>query len=241
MPSASRAASDLVADEGFLDAEHVVDGLDHGDLVGSEPSEGLGHLDADDTAAEDEQTARDLLGLGDVTVVPRDGVGEAVDRRVRGPGADADHHTLGRLQPGHAAVLGDHLDQLLAHQAPVATVQFDPRALEPVDLALVVPVGRERVAVAQHLLDVYLAGDRGRGGGHAAGGGEHLGGAQERLGRHAAPVAALTADQVGFDDGSGQAALVGRVGVLATSRRVRRFHAVVVRLANAGICPYIVR
>ena len=78
--------------------------------------------------------------------------------------------------------------------------------LEPADLAVVVPVGGERVAPAEHGAAVDLAGDRLARALDRLCRSQRLAAAQECLARHAGPVRAVAADELVLDDGAGQSA-----------------------------------
>jgi hypothetical protein len=63
--------TDLLACKRFLVGEQPVERLDDRDLVATQALERLGHLGADGATAEHEEPPGELLGRGDVTVVPR--------------------------------------------------------------------------------------------------------------------------------------------------------------------------
>ena len=79
-PLVGERRAHLVAGERLLAREQAGPALDDDDLLATEPLEALGHLGADRAAAEHEQPARQLLGRGDASVVPRVHVREAGDR-----------------------------------------------------------------------------------------------------------------------------------------------------------------
>ena len=80
MPSASSAARTSSPAKGSSRARSRSMASTHGHLVAAEATDGLGHLDADRAAAEHEQAAGDVLGGGDVAVVPGAGLGQPGDR-----------------------------------------------------------------------------------------------------------------------------------------------------------------
>jgi hypothetical protein len=69
------------------------------------------------------------------------------------------------------------------------------------------PVRRHVVAPRERGRGVKLAGHGLSGAGGAPRGGQHVARADERLGRHAAPVGALPADQLPLDQGDAQPAV----------------------------------
>jgi hypothetical protein len=89
----------------------------------------------------------------------------------------------------------------LAVQPAVAADQRHTPALQPRDLPGVVETADELVAASQDRLHVELAGNRLRCPGNAARFGQRLSRAQQRLGRHARVVRALTPDQLCLHNG----------------------------------------
>src|SRR5262249_8941648 len=71
----------------------------------------------------------------------------------------------------------------------------------------VVPAGGHVVPPGERLLDIDLSSDGLAGPGRLASLGDHLAGAEQRLRRHARPVAALAGDQLALADCDPQAAL----------------------------------
>ena len=224
----------------LLVVEEAFQALDDRHLSGTESTHRLCHLDTDHPAPEHEQPVRDRLHLGDVAVVPRRDVPEPVDRRHRGPGPDGNDHAGRGSQRQHRAVALFHLDRPFTRQPPVAADEVHTNVVEPLDLRGVVEVADERIPVRKDPGDVHVAGDRRRGGRDAVGMREHLGRTQQRLGRHAAPVAALAPDEFLLDDDGREPAL-GRVVGRVLARRASADHDHVVGLfAHHGVLRSVV-
>ena len=87
--------AERLAERRRLACEHVLGALDERNLA-AEPAHGLGHLDADRAAAEDEQPPRDRLHAGRLAVGP-DAVelAQPRDRRDDRVGAGRHHDVLG--------------------------------------------------------------------------------------------------------------------------------------------------
>ncbi len=170
------------------------------------------HLDAHDAAAEHEQAAGGARGARRLAARPRMGVGEAVDGRQRRCAAGAhDHRVPGPQARARPVVAGD-LDLADAGQPPGAPGERDADPVEPAELALVAPARRERVAPPEHGGGVELAGHGLAGALDGARGVERLDRPQQRLARHARPVRALAAHQLGLHHDDAQPTADGVVG-----------------------------
>ena len=191
----------LVSRERLFASEQSRPAFDDDHLLAPEPLEALRHLRADSTAAEHEQSARQLLGRRDVAVVPRVDVCEPGNRRDQRSGARRDDHRLRCLERVRRAVAGGDLHHPLAVQAALAPVERDVLVVEPLLLTIVGPVVRHVVALRERGGGIDLARDRLGGTGHPAGRGEHVTRADQRLRRDAAPVRALPTDELLLDEG----------------------------------------
>jgi hypothetical protein len=130
-------------------------------------------------------------------------------------------------QPGRLALNIGDLHRARAAQAAPPANEVDTGLLEPADLPVVLPSGREAVASPEDRVHVERGGDRLPGARQLLGGMQCGGAAQQRLGRHAGPVGALAADEFVFDDGDAEAALYGPVGdVLAGGSRADHDHVI---------------
>lgn len=92
----------------------------------------------------------------------------------------------------------------------MAAVEVGSDAVQPGELAVVLPVGGEPVAVGEHRGGVEGALHRLGETGYAAGVGAGDGRAKEGLAGHARPVRALAADQLELHDRGGEAAARAR-------------------------------
>src|SRR5262249_33430104 len=106
------------------------------------------------------------------------------------------------------------LDDPSSDQATAAAQEVDALAVKPRDLTVVVPSAGHVVALGERSGDIERSGDRLGGAGYPAGGGEDVTGPDERLGRDATPVRALSPDQLSLDDGDRQT----RVGTASRGR-----------------------
>jgi hypothetical protein len=180
----------------------AVHALDDRDL-GAHPRDGLAELDADGTGAEDQQPAGHLPQAGRLAVGP-DAV-ELAETRDRGDDrvrAGRDHDVAGEV----GVVADDHASG--AVEASRAAHDRDPRAVRPRRLAGIVVVADHEVAPRERGSGVHDAAVDGLCGARRLPRGlQRLARAHERLGRDAAPVGALPAEQLALDDRDAQAAL----------------------------------
>ena len=161
----------------------------------------LRQLHADDAAAEHEQLAGDLVGRRRLAVRPRLRLGEPGDRRQQRARAGRDDHRLARLVHDRLAVRAADLHPPLAGQPRLPAQQRHAALLQPRQLRGVVELVDHLVAAAQHARRVEPARGRVvRHARHARDLVEQLARAQQRLRRHARPVAALAADQLALDE-----------------------------------------
>ena len=122
--------------------------------LGAEAPEELRELDADRTAAEDDEARRDLARPDRVAVRPVLDVLEAVERRHGRPGARGDDEVV-VLELSVA-----DRDDSGARDARVPAHELGTLILEPPGVpGVVAPVG-DLVAPPEHALDVDLTGDR---------------------------------------------------------------------------------
>ena len=149
-------------------------------------------------------------------------VPQPVDRRDGGRRAGAHRHGVPGGEPRLGAVGGGDDDGALAVEPAGAADQVDAGAVDPLHLAVVVPVRGEAVAPGQRRRDVLLAGDRLLRPVDRPRLGERLGAAQQRLARHARPVGALAADELVLDEDGGQPAADGDVGDVLPGRPAHR-------------------
>ena len=175
---------------------------------GAQPGEGLGEFGAGDAAAQDRQPVRDLARGGRLPRGPVVHVGQALRwaapwARTRWPRTTA----CRAVSCVAVAVQSGDFDLPGVRDPAVAADQLDPGVLDPLDLAVILPVGREVVAAFQDGGCVQGPGDGLCGAGDGLGAVEGGAGTQQRLGRHAGPVGAFAAHQFGFDQHRGQAAL----------------------------------
>jgi hypothetical protein len=126
-----------------------------------------------------------------------------------------------------APVVARHLELPGPGEARSTPHEGDPGALEPLDLARVVPVGGEGGAPRQDRSAVDLAGHGLGRAGDRARRREHGARAQERLGRHARPVRALAADELLLDDDDAQPGAARAVGDVLPDRTRADDHDVV--------------
>ena len=169
--------------------------------LGAEARVGGGHLGRDDAAADHGERGRDRLRAGRIAAGPRLDLAQTRDvgqqRRRSGRHRDG----VPRDELGHRAVLGRHPHALDARELGVPADQVDAglrRASCTCDA--VVPVVGDAIAATQHAGDVDVAGDRLLRAVDVARRAQRRRAAQQPLGRHARPVRALAADQLGLDD-----------------------------------------
>ena len=193
---AAQHFAERLAQRGRFMGEQVRGPLDQSHLT-TQAAHGLGHLDPDRPTTQYQEAPGHRLHAGDLSVGP-DAFqpGQARDRghdRIRAGGHD---DVPGGV--GHAV----HFDDTRSGQSARAAQQIDSLVRQPALLAGIGVVRDHEVAVGQCCLDVHL----GAGGGLACLLGR-LPGAQQRLGRDARPVGALTAGQLTLDDGHPQPAI----------------------------------
>ena len=207
MPSRRRTSPSASPSGAGSRGEHVRGALDERDLA-AEAAHGLRHLDADRSAAEDEQPARDRLHAGRLAVGPDAlELAQARDRRDDRVGAAGEHDVLGGV--AHAV----DLDDAGPGEPAAAAQQGDPFVGQPALLAGVGVVGDHEVAPGERRLDVDLGGRR-----RVARAVHRLARAQQRLGRDARPVGALAADQLALDERDAQPALGQRARAVLAGR-----------------------
>ena len=199
--------AERVAQRRGLAGQDVPGALDQGHLP-AEAAHGLRHLGPDGSAAEYQQPPRDGLHAGHLAVGP-DAVELAQAR-------DGRHHRIGA--GGHDHVPGGVTHAVDLHHAwpgqPAGPAQqVDALARQPALLPGIGIVRDHEVAIGERRLDVDL-----RVGRRVARGLHRLTGAQQRLGRDARPVGALTPDQLALDQGDPQAALGQRPGAVLAGR-----------------------
>ena len=174
---------------------------------GAQPGEGLGEFGAGDAAAQDRQPVRDLARGGRLPGGPVVHVRQAFDGRHRGRGPGGQHDGVPCRECVAVAVQSRDFDLPGVRDPAVAADELDSGVLDPLDLAVILPVGREVVAAFQDSGCVQSAGDGLCGAGHGLGAVQGGAGAQQRLGGHAGPVGTLAAHQFGLDQHRGQPAL----------------------------------
>ena len=208
-----------------LAGEDVFGSLDQGDLP-AEAAHGLGHLGADGSAAENQQAARDGLHAGHLAVGP-DAIelAQARDGRHDRIGAGGHDHMPGGVT--HAV----DLHHARPGEPPGPAQQVDALARQPALLPGIGIVGDHEVAPGESRLDVDL-----RAGRRIARVLHRLAGAQQRLGRDARIVGALTPDQLALDQGDPQAALGQRPGAVLTRRAAAHDDNVVVGVHVLAPC-----
>ena len=143
-------------------------------------------------------TSRRGAALGARRLAARPGTrrGEPGNRRDRGAGAGRDHDRVARAQldgrpcrcAGPRPVRRADDDAALTREPAVPAHEIDVGVVEPAHLAVVLPVGGERVATGEDGGGVERAGDGLTRAVDGARVGERLRRAQERLARHAGPV-----------------------------------------------------
>ena len=217
----------FLAGERLLPREQPLRALEDHHLLAAQALEGLRHLGADGTAAQHEQPSGELLRAGDHPVVPRAGLAQARDRRDQRAGAGGQHDRPGRAEPPGGAVGGLDLDGPFPGQPAGAADQVDAFALQPGQLPIVSPVRGHVVALGEGGRGVELAGDRLGGARRTSRRGQHVTRPDERLGGDAAPVGALTTDQLPLDDGNGEAAVGQAAGRVFAGRARADYHHVI--------------
>ena len=167
-----------------------------------ELAERLRHLDADRTAADDDE----MLGqpgeiedglVGEVTCLREPG-----NRRDQGPRAGGEHEAPG------ADALPVHFDRAPAHEPRRALDHRRAQPFEPLDRIVGRDGGDRRVDVLRDRCEIDAGAvevdAQGRRPGRQ---GRGAGGCEQRLRRHAAPVQALAAHLALFDEDGGRAHL----------------------------------
>ena len=216
-----------VAELPRLAGEDVVHALDHRDL-GTETAQGLRGLHAHGAAAEHEQAPGDLGHRRGLAVGPHAvelaQPGHRRDDRLRAGGHDD-------VAGGQAAVAHD--DRTWTVEAAVAADELDAVLLEPWERARVVVARDHVIAPGERRTGVERPGDRFARAGDRAGGGERLPGPQQGLGRDAAPVGALPADELALDERDPQAAVGQRARADLAGRPAAEDDGVDVRAPHA--------
>jgi hypothetical protein len=180
--------------ERLLVRDQPIAALDQRDLR-PERRERVGHLDADDAAAEDEEAPGHGLRRRDLAVGPRLGIAQAVDRRDQRIAAGRHDDRALRDQ----LVIADR-DPALAGDAPGAAHDRDVAVAEPRKHPAVVEVVDHLVAATQHGPHIEVAADRLRGAGDPPRLVDDVGRAQQGLRGHAGVERALAADQMALDE-----------------------------------------
>ncbi len=218
---------------GLLHREQSVAALDDRDLH-AEAGHDLGKLKADGAAAEDQQRARQGLGLDGLAVRPIRRAGKPVDRRDDRGRARGDDDAPAR----HPLLLVD-LDPARPGDRRAAAHEVAALAGEAIDGDLVVPgVGGLLADPAGDRRPVGL--DLGRAGepGDAARLGERVAGADHHLGRDASPVGTLAADQGVLDADDAQAGLREPArDLFATDAQADDHHIHLLRFAHGTSFP----
>ena len=228
----------LVARERFEGAHQPLAAGDDRHFTCAESLPRLGHLHAHDAATQHEQPLGHRLGAGGVAAVPDPDVAETVDGWDHWRGTGGEHDRLAGLEPAHITPRRRDVDEALAHQPTPPTDQDAARTLEPFDLAVVLPVAGEVVTPGEHGVDIELPGHGLRGTGHAPHLGQRLTRPEQRLARHACPVRALAADQLGLDHRNARAAFDAPPGdVLTRGTATDHDHVELLALVHRGQSP----
>src|SRR3954447_25393593 len=149
-------------------------------------------------------------------------VAQPRDRRHHGIGTVGEHDMVSGV--AHAV----DLDRARTGEPPAAAQQVDAVIGEPAVLSRIGPVRGHEVAPGERRLDVDLGGGRG-----VARPVHRLARPQQRLGRNARPVRALTAHELALDDGHAQTAL-RELPCAVLARRAAAEHDHVVVAVHAG-------
>ena len=190
MPSRRRTSPSASPSGARLAGEHVLGALDERHLA-AEAANRLRHLDADRSAAEHEQSARDGLHAGHLAVASR------CPSSSRRPGTGGTIGSAPVATTTCSAVWRDavDLDDARPGEPAAAAKQVDALVGEPALLAGVGVVRDHEVAPGERRRDVDLRARR-----RLARRVHRLAGAQQRLGRDARPVGALAADELALDE-----------------------------------------
>lgn len=202
---------DQFAGEGLHAGQEALAAHEEGD-AGAEGLPGGGHLDGDDPAADHDEPAGRGLGAGGLAAGPRLDLVESGHVRQKGAGAGADRHGMPGREDVPDAVGARHRHPAGAVEAALAAVEVGGDAVEPLDLAVVLPARGLVVAMGEHRGGVEGALDEVAEAGHAAGVGAGDDRAQQGLAGHARPVRALAADQFALHDRGGETGRTGAVG-----------------------------
>src|SRR5699024_5599751 len=147
-PALLAGALEVLRDRLVLVRDQVPEAFDDGD-VGSEGAPDAGELAADDTAAEDDRRAGDLVQLERLGARD-DAIGDLETDGLRGRTGRQQHVRAG---DGVVAVLTGDLDGVLAGELSGSEVGVDPASLDQ-SLQTLVVAGDDPVLVLEHLLDV---------------------------------------------------------------------------------------
>ncbi len=226
---------DVLADEGLHAGEQAPAPYEHGHLR-AEGLPGGGHLRAHHSPAHHGEPFGHVPGGGRLAAGPGAGPGQSGQLRQDGAAAGAD----GDRVPGGEHVplaLGAHdLDPARPGQAAVAAQDPDTDRVQPVELAVVLPVADDLVPVGEDRRRGQGAADRLAQSGERAGVGAGDPGAEERLAGHAGPVRALAADQLALDDRRTQTGRPHPVGDVLADRSRAQYHHVVDLLVFHRMC-----
>lgn len=217
---------DQLPGERLHPGQQAIAAYEHGDLRTERVPDG-GHLHTDDSPADHDEPAGDLLGARRLAARPRAGVLDAGEVGDHGPAARADGDGVPGGEPVFRAVGRGDGDLFGAGQPAVAAEDVGPDPVEPSGLAVVLPVRGVLVAMGEDGGGVQRSLDGAAQAGDAAGVGAGDDGAQERLARHAGPVGALASDQFRLDHGGGQPGGPGPVRHVLTHRTRSDDHDVV--------------
>lgn len=197
---------DQFAGERLHAVEQALAAHEEGD-PGAEGLPGRGHLGGDHSPADDDQPARRGLGAGGLAAGPGLDRVESGQAGQHGAGAGAD----GDGVPGGEDLVA-HRHGARAGQAAVAAVEVGPDAVEPPDLAVVLPVGGVLVTAGEDRGGVegalYGRGEAGQPTGVGLGDDR----AQQGLAGHTRPVRTFAADQFALHDRGGEAGRARAVG-----------------------------
>ncbi len=223
---AAQHLAECVAQRRGLASEHVLDTLGKGHLAAQAPHR-LCHLGADRAAAEDEQAAGDGLHPGHLAVGPHSRqLAQARDRRDDRDRAGRDNNVPGGVP--HAV----DLDHAGPGQGAGATQQVDALAGQPPHLPVVGVIADHEVPPGQRRFHVDL-----RGGRRLVRVMYCLAGAQQRLGRDARPVRAVTPGQFPLDHGHPQAAVRQFTGAVLPGGAGAHNDHVIVGVHGFGLPP----
>lgn len=121
------------------------------------------HLDTHDTSADDHETLRQPLGAGRLPAGPGPQDLDPGQRGQSRTAAGAHGDGVPGPQPDGVAVGSLHGHLALPRQPPMAAQQVDAGRLDPLDLAVVLPVGGHAIAVRQDGLGLITGASSGLG------------------------------------------------------------------------------